>query len=97
MRLRVFLLTSRYDGYFLITADKQLFYQDANQSDAFIAEKVHYVSTKGRAQFEQTILIIKSHQYIPIRLHKQSNNNRYELLMTHYALIYGSVRTMVIL
>ena len=34
---------------------------------------------------------------IPIRLHKQSNNNRYELLMTHYALIYGSDRTMVIL
>ena len=58
-----FLLTSRYDGYFLITADNQLFYQDANQSDAFIAEKVHYVSTKGRAQFGQTILIIKSHQY----------------------------------
>ena len=44
-------------------ADKQLFYQDANESDAFIAEKVHYVSTKGRAQFGQTILIIKSHQY----------------------------------
>ena len=59
----IFLLTSRYDGYFLITADKQLFYQDANQSDAFIAEKVRYVSTKGRAQFGQTILIIKSHQY----------------------------------
>ena len=32
-----------------------------------------------------------------LRLHKQSNNNRYELLMTHYALIYGSDRTMVIL
>ena len=28
---------------------------------------------------------------IPIRLHKQSNNNHYELLMTHYALLYMAV------
>ena len=34
-----------------MTADKQLFCQDANQSDAFIAEKVHYVSTKGASTF----------------------------------------------
>ena len=34
-----------------MTADKLLFYQDANQSDAFIAEKVHYVSTKGVSTF----------------------------------------------
>ena len=43
-----------------MTADKQLFYQDANQSNAFIAEKVHYVSTKGAGTFGQTILFIKS-------------------------------------
>ena len=34
-----------------MTADKQLFYQDANQSDASIAEKVHYASTKGASTF----------------------------------------------
>ena len=34
-----------------MTANKQLFYQDANQSDAFIAEKVLYASTKGASIF----------------------------------------------
>ena len=43
-----------------MTADKQLFYQDANQSDASIAEKMHYASTKGRAHFGPTILFTTS-------------------------------------
>ena len=34
-----------------MTADKQLFYQDANQSNAFIAEKGHYASSKGANTF----------------------------------------------
>ena len=34
-----------------MTADKQLSHQDANPSDAFIAEKVHHVSTKGASTF----------------------------------------------
>ena len=43
-----------------MTADKRLFYQDANQSNAFIAEKVHHASSKGRAHFGPTILFTKS-------------------------------------
>ena len=34
-----------------MTADKRLFNQYANQSDALIAKNVHYVSTKGANTF----------------------------------------------